>query len=112
MPKPEIIRCPACGRKKTRSNPANARYWLLLHLISEKVRPKGEDEKPVTYSADTWHQYFKSRFLGMDEFVLPNKKTVQFPKSTTGLDVAEFNEYMEKVEHWAGEHDVWLEAME
>lgn len=107
MHKPEIIRCPACGRKKTRSNPANARYWLLLHMIAERLKPEG-----VTHSAEVWHQYFKARFLGMDEFTLPNKKVIQFPKSTTELDVTEFNDYMDKVEHWASEHDVWLEAME
>lgn len=104
MPKPEIIRCPTCHRKRTRSNQANARLWLLYHLIAEKVRPEGQQ-----HSAEVWHQYFKQRFLGMDEVTLPNKKVIQFPKSTSELDTAEFNEFMEKVEHWAMERDIYLD---
>ena len=103
--KPEIIRCPACGRRKTRSTPANARYWLLLHLIAEKIRPEG---KP--YSAETWHEWFKQRFLGADEIELPNGRTFMRQRSTTNLDVEQFATYMDTVEHWAGEHEVWLES--
>lgn len=105
MPKPEIIRCQACGRRKSRSTSANARYWLLLHLIAEKLKPQ---EK--SYSAETWHEYFKQRYLGADEVELPNGKLVQKPHSTTDLDVDAFNEYMAKVEQWGIEHEIWLEG--
>lgn len=102
--KPVVERCPTCHRKKPRSNPANARYWLLLHLIAEQIKPEG-----VTHSAEVWHQYFKARYLGMQEFKLPNKKVVQFPMSTTELDTQEFNEYMAKVEGWGIEHEVYMD---
>lgn len=96
-------RCPACGRRARRSNPANARYWALLHEISEKVRPGGN-----IYSADQWHFYFKSRYLGCDDVPLPNLKTLTVPKSSAALDVAEFGEYLDKIEAWAAAKDVWL----
>ena len=96
-------RCPTCHRRKTRSNPANQKYWALLHEIAERVRPGGN-----AYSADQWHTYMKSRYLGCDEVVMPNLKTLQLPRSSSSLDVAEFGEYLDKVEAWAGERDVWL----
>jgi hypothetical protein len=74
--------------------------------MSEKLKPAGEH-----YSPETWHQWAKSRFLGCDEFSLPNGKTLTIPKSSANLDVAEFNEFMEEVEAWAAERDVYLEDM-
>lgn len=99
-------RCPTCHRRHKRSNPQNARYWLLLHAIADKVRPE-----TVTYSAQTWHYYFRSRFLGCDEVKMPNGETLLIPLSTADLDIAEFNVYMEQVEHWAAMRDVWLEDL-
>ena len=97
-------RCPTCHRRKKRTNEANARYWLLLHTIADSLKPEGRE-----YTPETWHTYFKSRYLGCDEFELPNKKTMQIPKSTADLDTAEFHDYATQVEAWAGEHDVWLD---
>lgn len=99
-------RCPTCKRKHRRSHPQNALYWTLLHSIAEKVRPGGN-----VFSADQWHCYAKSRWLGCDDVPLPNGKVLTIPKSTAGLDVAEFGEYFEKVQAWAAERDVWLEDM-
>jgi hypothetical protein len=96
-------RCPTCGRKHRRSNPANAKLWALLHEISDRVKPGGN-----SYSAEQWHTYFKSRYLGCDEVVLPNLKTLTIPRSSSALDVAEFGEYLDKIEAWAAERDVWL----
>lgn len=100
-------RCPTCKRRHKRSTEANRRYWLLLHLIAENVRPEKQ-----AYSAEVWHTYFKSRFLGCVEVKLPNGKTMPIPNSSADLDVGEFNDYMTKVEAWAGERDVWLADME
>lgn len=87
-----------------RSHPQNARYWALLHLLSEKLRPRGE-----TYSAETYHVWAKSKFLGCNDVPLPNGKTLTIPMSTALLDVAEFNEYMTAVEAWSNEQGVFLE---
>lgn len=107
MPKHNPLRCKTCGRLKKRSNPANARYWLLVHLIAEKLRPQKE-----TYSPESWHEYFKRKYLGVIETKLPSGKTVSSAQSSADLSTDEFNEFMLKVEVWAGEHDVYLEDME
>lgn len=100
-------RCPTCHRLKRRSNDANRRYWLLIHVIAEKLKPQGN-----AYSPDAWHEWFKQRYLGADEVKLPNGKVIQIRHSTADLDTAEFNEYMAKVEQWGIEHDVFLEELE
>lgn len=101
----KAVRCPTCKRLRKRSNPANARMWLLLHMIAEKVKPEGRQ-----YSAESFHAWFKQRFLGMDEIKLPSGKVVQYPKSTAELDSAEFALYMDKLEQYAAEKwDVYLE---
>jgi len=98
-------KCKLCGREPRRSSPANSRYWLLLAEISDKLKPEA-----TTYSRVTWHEYFKERYLGADEVTLPNGKIRVISKSTTQLDKSEFNDYMQQVETWAAEHDVWLES--
>ncbi len=100
-------RCPACGRKFRRSNPANARYWLLLHRISERLPVQGQ-----TFSAEQWHQYAKSKWIGCDDMKLPNGKVIPMPKSSADLDTAAFNDYMTAVETWANEHGVYMDDME
>ena len=97
-------RCPTCGRREKRSNPANARYWLLLHTIAAKLRPGGK-----TYSADQMHIYYKSRFLGCDDVALPNGKVLTIPRSTAQLESTEFAEYVTKVEADAAERGVYLD---
>lgn len=98
-------RCPACGRRNRRSNPANSRYWLLLHVAAAKLKPGGQ-----TYSAEQFHIYYKSRFLGCVDFSLPNGKVLAIPKSSADLDVSEFAEYMQQVETDLADRDVFLEA--
>ena len=98
-------RCPTCGRKHRRSNPANARYWALLHECAAKLA----DGK---YSAEQFHTYYKSRFLGCDDVPMPNGKTLTIPRSTANLDVPEFSEYMDKVEADAAQRGVFLADLE
>jgi NinB protein len=98
-------RCPTCKRLLRRSSPQNARYWALLHKIAQEVL-KG------MFSVESWHHYFKSAFLGCNEIALPNSKLLVIPYSTAGLDIAEFNDYMTKVEAWAAERDVYLDDWE
>lgn len=100
-------RCPTCKRLKKRSNPANGRYWLLLHLIADGLKPEGHQ-----HSADVWHVYMKQRFLGVDEVMMPNKKVMQMPKSSAELDTAEFADYMMKVEMWAQTHNIFMDELE
>lgn len=106
MAKSHSDRCPGCGRRKTRSNPANAMYWSLLHLMAEKLRPGG-----IAYSAEQFHTYYKSRFLGCDDIQMPNGKTLTIPRSTANLDVAEFSDYFDAVQADAAERGVHLSEL-
>lgn len=99
-------RCPTCGRRQKRSNPQNARYWVLLHVISERCPVEGN-----LYSADTWHLWARSKFLGCSETLLPSGRTLILPRSTTTLDVGEFNDFMTRLEAWAAEQDVYLDEI-
>ena len=65
--------------------------------------------KDVRFSPETWHEYFKTRFLGADDMRLPNGKVLTIPKSTSDLDRGEFAEYSTQVEAWAADHGVWLD---
>lgn len=99
-------RCPSCGRKRKRSNEANRRYWLIIHMIADKVKPEGEQ-----YSPEVWHHYFKMKHLGADDVKLPNGKTIVVPKSSAELTKDEFYEYAFQVEAWALERGVFLDEM-
>ena len=101
---PKIARCPTCHRRLTRNNDQNRRLWALYHAVADKLRPG-----KAAYSAEQWHMYFKSRFLGCDEVQLPSGKSLVVPRSTANLDIAEFSDYQTQVEAWANEHNVYLE---
>lgn len=103
----KVRRCPTCGRREKRSTEANRRYWLILHLIAERIKP-GDN---LAYSPDQWHLYFKSRFLGADDVDLPNGKTLVIPHSSADLSTEEFSDYAMKVEAWASERDVYLDEI-
>lgn len=75
--------------KAKRSNPQNKRYWAILNEIAESAWIGGK-----TFSAEAWHDYFKKKFIGSEE--TPDGTLIGI--STTSLNVAEFAEYMTRVE--------------
>jgi hypothetical protein len=99
-------RCPTCKRKMKRSSEANRRYWLLLHMAAQKLKPEG-----VQYSAETFHVYYKLRFLGGDDIKLPNGKVIVMPKSSADLDKTEFHDYVTQVEQDLNERGVYLDEI-
>jgi len=96
-------KCPTCGMKKKRSSESNRMYWALLSLIAEQLPVKGQG-----YTAGTWHEYLKLRYLGAHDVMLPNGKTVHITVSTSALTNEEFGEYMDKCLAWASEHGIVL----
>ena len=76
---------------KKRTPAQNRRYWGrgVLSQVAEQAAPGGR-----LYSADTWHELFKRKFIGVIE--LPDG-SVQ-GRSSAGLDTAEFCEFSDKVE--------------
>lgn len=88
----------------SRSNQQNARYWALLHVIADNIKPDG-----LTFSAEVWHLEFKRRFLGCEDFTLPSGRVMPIPKNSSDLDVAAFGDYMTQVEAFANERGAFLE---
>lgn len=80
--------------KSKRSIDQNKRYWALLREIEHAVWVNGRQ-----YDDETWHEYFRRQFIGCNE--LPDGSLVGI--STTKLSVAEFGDYMTRIEHWAAE---------
>jgi hypothetical protein len=97
-------RCPTCKRLIRRSTDQNKRLWALYHVMSSRIKPRGE-----AYSADQWHLYCKTKFLGAEDVKLPSGKVLVMPLSTADLDTAAFGDYMTKVEAFANEHGAFLE---
>lgn len=77
-----------------RSKAQNRRYWGrgVLAQIAEQATAGGR-----LFSAESWHELFKRRFIGVVE--LPDG-TVQ-GKSSTGLTTAEFCDFCTQVEAYA-----------
>jgi hypothetical protein len=75
--------------KAKRSLDQNSLYWRRLSEIAEQAWIDGRQ-----YDRDAWHHYMGSQFLPMRE--TPGGELV--PVSTTTLDVADFTEYLNKIE--------------
>lgn len=99
-------RCPTCHRKHRRNNGQNRLYWSLLHMMA--ARPWAGQQ----YSAETFHKYYASKFLGCEDMRLPSGKTLTIPRSTADLDVAEFGTYFDQVQADAAERGVYLADLE
>ena len=82
-----------CGPRK-RTKPQNARYWStgVLAQIAEQATVNGR-----LFSAETWHECMKQKFLGVVE--LPNGQVIG--KSSAKLSTAEFSEFCTQVEAFA-----------
>ena len=79
---------------RKRTVPQNKRYWGngILSQISKQATVKGR-----LFSAETWHELAKRKFIGVIE--LPNGDVIG--KSSTDLDTQEFSEFCDKVEAYA-----------
>ena len=78
--------------KAKRSGDQNRYYWQRLNEIAEQAWIGGRQ-----FSADAWHEHFKRQFVGSED--LPHGGTAGI--STTSLSVAEFAEYVGRVEAYA-----------
>lgn len=88
--------------RKARSIAQNRYYWAL---IGELAR---HDVQGQRFIAESWHEYFKGRFIGKEEIRLPNGDIFNRPISTTTLDVGQFAEYVTQIEAWAAGHGILL----
>ena len=84
------MRCPRCNiivrELPKRSTQQNSFYWFFLGLIEEST---GQD-------ANERHEIFKRLFLP-PRFVKYKGKEIKLPSSTTGLNKADFGDYLDKI---------------
>lgn len=80
--------------KTKRSTDQNKRYWAILNEIAANTWLDGRQ-----FSADAWHEFFKGKFIGYEE--TPDGRQVGI--STTTLSVADFGDYMTRIEAYAAD---------
>lgn len=97
-------KCPTCGHTPKRSLPQNARLHKLFMLMSENF--KGKDG--LYHPHQWWKVMCKDRWLGYNEYVGANG-TIYALKSTAELTVEELNEFMNEVEKFCAERNVYLQ---
>lgn len=107
IPLDQVYECDLKPWKKTRSTPANARYWAILTEISEQLVFEGG----VHYSPETLHEFFKAKFIGKDVVIIDGDITL-VAKTSTALSTVEFSDYTTQVEAWGAEHGVQFTAWE
>ena len=76
------------SNKNQRSIDQNNRYW---HMIRQSSNESG-------YTINELHTIMTMEVLGMQEVTSLKGETREVPIQTSGLTVAEFGEYMDKVE--------------
>lgn len=95
--------------RKRRSSDQNSRYWWMLTLIAQEAHRSGlscdpETGESVYRDPETFHEYFKRRFLG--KRVVIDGDIELLPESSARQTVMEFADYMTQVEAWAAEHGI------
>jgi NinB protein len=76
--------------KAKRNKDQNARYWAgVLPAIAQQAWVRGRQ-----YSEEVWHDFFKRRFIGMEE--LPSGEITG--KSSANLNVSDFADFSDEVE--------------
>lgn len=81
-------------KRQKRTSKQNRRYWSngILAQVAAQAVVGGR-----MYSAESWHEVFKQKFIGVDE--LPNGQVIG--KSSKELDTAEFCKFSDQVEAYA-----------
>lgn len=77
-------------QREQRSLPQNKLYWLYLACLQDET---GEHK-------DNLHEYFKSKFLGVDERECFGTRFYR-PNTTTKLDTLQFKNYLDRIQEFA-----------
>ena len=83
--------------KKKFSREQQNRCMEIIRQISEKKQVEGK-----YYTVDSWLEYFRQMFIGVEE--MPSGKTKGLP--TSKLSTSEYNDFMTQIEALASENDV------
>ena len=74
--------------KPKRSQLQHRLYWEWLRIIHRETQN----------DLDALHEYFKAKYLGLGDLQETFGAMIEVPVSTTSLSVAEFAEYLNKIE--------------
>jgi len=77
----------------------------LFAEIAEKVKAKDGKYYPLQW----WKCMLVDRYLGYDEYLRPDGTTLYVMKHTSSLSVEDLNAFMDRVEKFAAERNVWLQ---
>jgi hypothetical protein len=83
--------------KPKRSDAQNRLYWAYINAIADQL----------DYDAEALHWLLKKNFLGFEVIEVLGEKVIM-PRSSTGLKVKEFADYLRKIEIFAGEKGLML----
>jgi len=95
--------CPACGRHEKLSDPQRDRYFAMIGNLLQHP-------KLTHLTKQQLDLYFRDKFLGSEEIVLPNGKVITQPHRLNrkqGPDVPTMSEFMDKIQAWCSEVGVW-----
>lgn len=77
----------------------NRFYWgAVITPIAEQAWVDGRQ-----FDKDTWHEYFGRLYGVCEDVTLPDGEVIVRRKSTTAMTIAEFSEYLERVQVHATE---------
>ncbi len=84
--------------KAKRSVEQNKKLHAMLAELERSAWLNGRQ-----YSAETWKEFIRRRFIGTEEIDLPDGTRIERGISTTALSVHEFSELIEQVHQWAAD---------
>jgi hypothetical protein len=102
------IRLIVTSDERRRTKEQNAYYFgVALRDIAEQAWVNGEQ-----FGTAAWHEHFAEQFAPREELRLPSGRLVTRRKSTKDFSVAEFSEYLTKVQaNAANEYGVTFDGV-
>lgn len=95
--------CKECGQQKKLSDPQRDRYFAMLGNLLQHP-------KLSHLTREQLHLYFKDKFLGGRDVVLPSGKAIYVLNSVSrskGPDKVTMSEYMDQISAWCAEVGVF-----
>jgi hypothetical protein len=85
--------------KSKRSLEQNARLHALLTDIAANAWVEGRQ-----YDLETWKEFFRRKFIGIEEYHFPDGTGSERGISTTTLNVEDFGKFMDQITEYAQDH--------
>lgn len=82
--------------RQQRTPKQNGMLHKLIEAIEEQVVIDGR-----RFDLETWKEQIRRKFIGTEEYVMPDGTRAERGMSTTGLNVAEFSKLIDDVRAWA-----------